>query len=357
MSTTYFVDSCELKCKIAKKLIPEQNVYCVPGVPVLEELGGVKFDVVVMNPPFNDGQSTKNTTGNRRAGHARLHVRFIELAIEIGEQVLVICPLEKWFLGKGGKLKSTLIDAKRIASVQIIPPTEGRKLFNGTEVGTLGIIHITTTTNETTEIHNSYGGTKVHVQTQSSTNDIQYASCSISATLVAKLRPHNNRSLGDLLNIGKGPTKNVAPNYFVESGGVPFIFTIGKRDAPLIVDSIDPNVPVSSPDVDVDSWRVGLSHNAARGKTGQGKVISPGMMTSYTVDTFTVSNESEANNLVAYLDSQLVKFLISQVQVSMSISKTAFMQVPMIDLSRSWTDAELFQHFNLTPEEISLITG
>ena len=38
-----------------------------------------------------------------------------------------------------------------------------------------------------------------------------------------------------------------------------------------------------------------------------------------------------------------------------SIAIKAIMMVPAIDLTRTWTDQELYEHFNLTEEEINYI--
>ena len=40
---------------------------------------------------------------------------------------------------------------------------------------------------------------------------------------------------------------------------------------------------------------------------------------------------------------------------SQDISRDKFLFVPQLDMSRSWTDEELYKKFNLTEEEISFV--
>lgn len=69
-----------------------------------------------------------------------------------------------------------------------------------------------------------------------------------------------------------------------------------------------------------------------------------------------VSSYDEAMNLIMYLNSKFVKYIIPVIKgTSTKNGKTVFKLIPKIDLTRQWTDAELYKHFNLTQEEIDLI--
>ncbi len=66
-------------------------------------------------------------------------------------------------------------------------------------------------------------------------------------------------------------------------------------------------------------------------------------------------SESEAVNLLAYLNTRFVRFLVGQIAVSQHITKNCFAFVPVQDFSKSWTDEELFEKYGLTDEEIAFI--
>lgn len=65
--------------------------------------------------------------------------------------------------------------------------------------------------------------------------------------------------------------------------------------------------------------------------------------------------ENEAKNLVTYLKSKFVRFLVAQRTSTQHISKASFSLVPMQDFSKPWTDAELYEKYGLSDEEIAFI--
>ena len=67
------------------------------------------------------------------------------------------------------------------------------------------------------------------------------------------------------------------------------------------------------------------------------------------------STENEAENLLRYLKTKFVRFLILQSLSSIHLTKSTFSFVPMQDFSKPWTDAELYEKYALTKEEIAFI--
>ena len=63
----------------------------------------------------------------------------------------------------------------------------------------------------------------------------------------------------------------------------------------------------------------------------------------------------EAENLLGYLKTKFVRFLILQALSSIHLTKTTFSFVPVQDFSKSWTDVELYEKYGLTEEEIAFI--
>ena len=70
---------------------------------------------------------------------------------------------------------------------------------------------------------------------------------------------------------------------------------------------------------------------------------------------FIIGNYQEketAENVLTYLKTRFVRFLILLSMSSINLSKLVFSFVPMQDFSKPWTDAELYAKYNLTDEEI-----
>jgi len=68
-----------------------------------------------------------------------------------------------------------------------------------------------------------------------------------------------------------------------------------------------------------------------------------------------VNNEVEGINLIKILDSKLIKFLNKNNRVGGFAGQVFASRIPKIDLSRTWSDKELYDHFGLTQEECELI--
>ena len=67
------------------------------------------------------------------------------------------------------------------------------------------------------------------------------------------------------------------------------------------------------------------------------------------------NTENEAKNLLSYLSTKFVRFLIWQIAISQHITKGCFNFVPIQDFSNNWTDEELYAKYSLTNEEVSFI--
>lgn len=67
-----------------------------------------------------------------------------------------------------------------------------------------------------------------------------------------------------------------------------------------------------------------------------------------------VNNETEGKNLIKLYESQLYCYLQSQMSSGGMRGKN-FYELPKLDLTRTWTNEELFNHFGLTKEEINLV--
>ena len=60
-------------------------------------------------------------------------------------------------------------------------------------------------------------------------------------------------------------------------------------------------------------------------------------------------------NLISYMSTRFFRFMMSLIKNTQNISKGVFAFVPVQDLSKSWTDNELYEKYKLTSEEIAFI--
>lgn len=117
----------------------------------------------------------------------------------------------------------------------------------------------------------------------------------------------------------------------------------------------------------IDKWKVIISylaydHAGRADKDGRRRIFStmeilPPMSacteTYLVVDAF--DKKEEAENLMCYLKTRMVRFLVSQITATQHISKGSFVFVPLLKMDRAWTDEELYAKYGLSQEEIDYI--
>ena len=65
------------------------------------------------------------------------------------------------------------------------------------------------------------------------------------------------------------------------------------------------------------------------------------------------NNENESNKLISYISSKLIRFFVNSKKTSGF--NTILADIPKIDISRNWSDKDLYKHFDISEEEIELI--
>jgi hypothetical protein len=130
---------------------------------------------------------------------------------------------------------------------------------------------------------------------------------------------------------------------------------------------INPNVIKKGNDL-IGKYKVMLSKTSAEhagepGKDGKFRVFTSSMKVINPQEICTHSyfiigsceNKSEADNILSYLQTKFVRFLVLQSMSSINLSKLVFSFVPMQDFSKTWTDEMLNDKYHLSTKEISFI--
>jgi len=89
---------------------------------------------------------------------------------------------------------------------------------------------------------------------------------------------------------------------------------------------------------------------------GEPIAVGPGSVcteTYFIVGTFESRTENE--NYAKYLATKFARFLVLQRKSTQDIRSEVFRFVPILDMTRQWTDDDLYDHFDLTEDERSYI--
>ena len=129
-----------------------------------------------------------------------------------------------------------------------------------------------------------------------------------------------------------------------------FIKAVGVKNGPLETSLIDTDSPTG-----FGLHKLVIPNMGSKNSIGNIKIAKQNQVGGHSVVFLTGASEKEIIQLKKYLESIFVQFLIQSFKITTPNSKTLFSYLPEIDLTKTWTDAEIYQHFNLTPEEIEYI--
>ena len=86
------------------------------------------------------------------------------------------------------------------------------------------------------------------------------------------------------------------------------------------------------------------------------KVLGPGEICTFSYITVgSLDSKTEAQNLKAYLETRLARFLVLQAVSSIHLSRDKFIFLPLQDFTKPWTDSALYRKYGLTAEEIAFV--
>ncbi|MFM2394723.1 MAG: hypothetical protein RLZZ546_2705, partial [Bacteroidota bacterium] len=317
-----------------------------------EKIFNMKFDVIVGNPPYqlSDG-------GHGRSAKPLYH-KFIEQSKKINPRYLIMIIPDRWFAGGKGldNFREDMLSDLRFK--KLVDFTAASDVFPGADVPG-GICYFLWD-------RDYKGETEIEIRNAGSIENskrflnefntfIRYEK---SVFVLRKINKIENEFMNSVVSSRKpfGLATNDRPSkqgdlvlkYYggygkYESSKI----SVGKEFIPL--------------------WKVITSktsydHAGQPDKLGKRKVFSTlEVLKPFEICTETYiivgsfDNEKLANNLLEYLKTKFVRFLVSQLSFSQDITKDRFSFVPLQDFSEQWNDEKLYKKYKLTKDEIAFI--
>lgn len=307
----------------------------------------MKFDFVIGNPPYQESD------GGSGASATPVYNKFIDAVKNMKPDVISLIIPAKWYSGGKGlnTFREQMLSDKRIAV--LVDYSNSLDVFPNVDVAGGVCYFIWDKTHSGKCKYTNYRNgieTSEYRDLDEFDTFIRYP---IAASIVKKVRAKQEATLDQVVSSRKpfGLATNIKP---LESGDIKLRFNGGiglyKRD--LISVGTD----------DISKYKIIISYLTAEhagqpDKNGQYRILST--MEKLPPDTICTEtylvagafdSESEANHYMRYLKTKFVRFLVSLKAMTQHISKAMFNFVPVQDFSKTWTDSELFEKYELAKQ-------
>lgn len=312
----------------------------------------MKFDAVVGNPPY------QIMDGGNKASATPVYNYFVEQAKELKPAYVSMIIPARWYSGGRGldSFRKSMLHDHRIK--QLFDYSDSNDCFVGVDIAG-GICYFLWDEkySGSCKVINFHNG--IQYQTLRQLDDTKvFVRFEQSLSIIKKIQQYTSEFYDSRVSSQKpfGLRTYTVPT---EDGDIKLRYNKG-------IGPFKRNILTCSLNL-VDKWKVITSylthdHAGRADKDGKRRIFStveilpPQTVCTETyivIDNF--DTKREANNLLEYLKTKFVRFLVAQVTTTQHISKANFTLVPVLDFSILWTDARLYAKYGLTDDEISFI--
>jgi site-specific DNA-methyltransferase (adenine-specific) len=328
----------------------ETHAYRFIHIEKPEEIFNMKFDVIVSNPPYqlNDG-------GFGDSARPIYH-QFVEQAKKLNPRYLTMIIPARWFAGGKGldEFRDTMLHDRRISHLVDYPIASdvfpGVKVIGGVcfflwERDYKGPCTVTTHMNEKTD-------TMSRPLDEFETFVRFNKAISIIKKIAEKKYPRMSEQVSSRKPFGLPTTSRPTGKGNVQLYATKTVGRIERSAIPLGKEMIN-------------KWKVLISKGYGEGGESReyprmiiGKPIVASPLSACT-ETYIVvgyyDSQDHAERLAEYIKTKFFRFMVGLLKNTQDTTKERFAFVPLLLMTKTWTDTKLYEHFNLTKDEIAFI--
>lgn len=330
----------------------ETHAYQLIHTDKPESIFDMKFDVIIGNPPYqlNDGGA--------KASASPIYHKFVQQAKKLNPRYLSMITPSRWFGGgKGlGEFRAEMLNDPRIRKITDFE--NAGECFPGVDIaGGVSFFLWDRDNPGDCEITNTQNGNIAH-SIRPLNEFPAFIRHSEAVPIVRNVLAFDEPKMNTLVTSRKpfGLATNVRPQ---RTGDI--ILRWQSGEGPYGRSEITVGTEL------IDKWKVitsyvGYDHAGNPGKDGRRRVFSkidvlpPGTICNETylvIGSF--ETKEEAVNLIRYMKSKFFRFLVSQFMYSHHITKESYGFVPILDMTKTWTDELLADRYGLNREQVDFI--
>lgn len=323
--------------------------------------GGMQFDVIIGNPPYQLGQSGGESVG----GFAMpIYQKFVQAAKELDPHFVVMVTPSRWFAGGRGldDYRAEMLADKRVRKLVDYP--DASEAFPGTQIkGGVSYFlwdNIWDGPCEVTTVHGGNFATPA-VPRYLDAYDVLVRRNEAVPILEKVLHLNQKEGYGNLAcKVSPIQPFSIRTNFrgATQAGSL-------KNPVRLIGNGGDTFIEresVPRNDAWIDKWKVLLGAAYGAGENSPHQIYNypiiagPGTACTETylvIDKY--DSEKEAKRLAGYLRTRLVRFLVSLRKYTQHLYNERFQFVPDLPMDCDWTDALLYQKYGINEAEVAFI--
>lgn len=261
----------------------------------------------------------------------------------------------RWYAGGKGldTFRSTMLNDSQIRT--IVDYTNASEIFPGVDISA-GICYFLWENGSSgpTQVINHLNGVR-HESVRSLNQFDTFVRYGFALSILEKIKKKESRTLNEQVFSSKpfGLRTNAVPD---SSGDLDLFWSggLGKIQSSRVTSGLEI----------VDKWktvtsRASYDHGGMPDSRGQRRVLSrTAVLPPNTVCTETYlvigayDSQKEAEGLLTYMKTKFFRFLVGLHALSQDITRERFAFVPLLDMTRAWTDRELFEYFELDAQEV-----